>query len=617
MGLPLTSRLVASVVRAFAPEGSHPAAPGGDLTPEIEAALREAVTAERRGAFAVASAVRAAGASAFLMLACGTWAVSGAEDWRVYLAPFAGYAAVSLAVFAARRSALLERAAWLPPLMDVATIYLLQRRSLPLSPFPAGVAGFSLGVFALLVSLSGLGLRGEIVVLTAAAGAAAQASLMRAAGVATGPILAAFLVLAAAALVAGASLRRLRALAAGLVRTELERAAELRRAHLDELARHEVERRLEEARTHNEDLSRLQHDREVLNQLLVHDLRGPLSAILGNVEWLSTELAALRAPQGTVEALRDIEESARRTNGMVADLIDTRRLEEESVELSTERVGAVEVVERMASFAKAVARGRRIAVESSADPGLQLVADRALLGRVLENLASNAVRHGRADGRVLFTAGRAPDGMCELGVHNDGTPIPVDERERLFEKYAASRAGPGRQGWGLGLYFCRLVVRAHGGTVEVVDVPGWNASFRVRVPAAPELPRPLPLGERPRVLVVDDERPNLDTVARAFRRELNVEVAGSGAEAMRLLGEQAFDVALVDYSMPEMNGVQFARRARAAFPGLKVILVTGHADLDDIREAHAEGVIAAALTKPWDRQALLEAVSREAPRRRP
>jgi signal transduction histidine kinase len=118
----------------------------------------------------------------------------------------------------------------------------------------------------------------------------------------------------------------------------------------------------------------------------------------------------------------------------------------------------------------------------AAPEALALEADRALLTRVVENLAANAARHTPQGGRMRLEA-REQDDEVVLAVHNDGRPIPPDAREQLFDKFAQGGAERSvRSGWGLGLYFCRLAVEAHGGRIGVEEVAGWSTSFVVRLP---------------------------------------------------------------------------------------------------------------------------------------
>jgi two-component system CheB/CheR fusion protein len=105
-----------------------------------------------------------------------------------------------------------------------------------------------------------------------------------------------------------------------------------------------------------------------------------------------------------------------------------------------------------------------------------------LIGRVVENLLDNAVRYAARRGRVTFEA--AVDGGLELRIGNDGPPVPESDRERVFERYfrIEARRAAARENRGLGLYFCKLAVHAHGGSLSIDSTPERPCVFVVRLP---------------------------------------------------------------------------------------------------------------------------------------
>jgi CheY-like chemotaxis protein len=115
---------------------------------------------------------------------------------------------------------------------------------------------------------------------------------------------------------------------------------------------------------------------------------------------------------------------------------------------------------------------------------------------------------------------------------------------------------------------------------------------------------------RPRVLLVDDDRPNRVTVERVFRGRYDITSAPSAAVALELLATAEFDVALLDYSMPQINGLELARRVRESRPDLPCVIVTGYGDLDLLEDAKASGLILDVVTKPWQPSDIDHAVER-------
>jgi CheY-like chemotaxis protein len=114
---------------------------------------------------------------------------------------------------------------------------------------------------------------------------------------------------------------------------------------------------------------------------------------------------------------------------------------------------------------------------------------------------------------------------------------------------------------------------------------------------------------KPSVLVVDDEVENLRTFARVFRGHFDVRCASSGLEALGLMRAAPFDVALVDYAMPDMNGLELLARALEVRPTMARMLLTAHADLDEVRAGRGQGLCVHVLRKPWDRDEVLRWVT--------
>jgi CheY-like chemotaxis protein len=128
-------------------------------------------------------------------------------------------------------------------------------------------------------------------------------------------------------------------------------------------------------------------------------------------------------------------------------------------------------------------------------------------------------------------------------------------------------------------------------------------------------PAPVPHVRTPKVLIVDDDALNLRTIERVFRRHLDMRLAASGESALELLDEH-FDVALVDYTMPGMTGVELLREIARRSPSTGRVLVTAHAHLPDVVDALASGLAQAVLPKPWERDDILAWVERLRPSER-
>lgn len=117
----------------------------------------------------------------------------------------------------------------------------------------------------------------------------------------------------------------------------------------------------------------------------------------------------------------------------------------------------------------------------------------------------------------------------------------------------------------------------------------------------------------PIVLIVDDEAPNVSTFSRVFRREYRVRTALSGEDAVRALEKENVDVVISDYTMPQMSGVDLLELVAQRWPGVARVILSGHAELDELKGAEASGVVHAVLAKPWDREMVLKVLQQILP----
>jgi signal transduction histidine kinase len=252
------------------------------------------------------------------------------------------------------------------------------------------------------------------------------------------------------------------------------------RAAAEAYAAFAARRHADELRSANEALREAQATAELLTVLIVHDLRNPLASIWANLEAVRAEI---REPSAScAQALDVASEELQRLTDMIRDLLLVTRLEEglRPARGPVPVAALLQGVER-ATAAVAARVGARLTVRAPA--GLDASLDESLVRRLLENLVANAIRHMKP-GDHIELAGEVEGDRLRLAVRNSGPPVPPEVRDRLFEKYAAQ----GQRYWhnaGLGLYLCRLVAEGHGGTIGLVERPGWSVAFEAELPLSP------------------------------------------------------------------------------------------------------------------------------------
>ena len=263
--------------------------------------------------------------------------------------------------------------------------------------------------------------------------------------------------------------------------------------HLDEvrvrvethLALHRLQNRLE-AQNHelaaaNERLRALEEARKVLEAAIVHDLKSPLAAIIGNTEYLLHSSEVRGEPR---EVLGEMLALSNQIHRIVLNLLDVARMEDAEIvpRRADVRLGAM--LDRARATAQLHARmtGHRLVMD--ADPEQVICVDADLVTRVIENLLDNSLKYAPRGTQIKIIA-RPEAGGMSLRIEDKGAGVPVEQRERIFERYVrldAHAEQHARTSRGLGLAFCRLAVEAHGGKIWVEDTPAGGAAFCARIP---------------------------------------------------------------------------------------------------------------------------------------
>jgi signal transduction histidine kinase len=238
----------------------------------------------------------------------------------------------------------------------------------------------------------------------------------------------------------------------------------------------------------------LREKKRVLAALVVHDLRSPLSAVQGYLQLLREEVGADATP-ATLGYIDDATVLVGKALGLVATILDVDELEDGILHAVPQPVRLMELVESARAGNRAHFEVRQLRLDVDVDPDMVVRLDRELFGRVIENLLDNATRYAPRGGRCAISAkrtrGAEPEAgeaiSIEIAIGNNGPPVPAVDREAIFGRYfqVERRRASARANRGLGLYFCKLAVEAHGGTIRVEERGDLGAVFVVTLPALP------------------------------------------------------------------------------------------------------------------------------------
>jgi two-component system, sensor histidine kinase and response regulator len=236
-----------------------------------------------------------------------------------------------------------------------------------------------------------------------------------------------------------------------------------------------------ELTSQNQELERSQREQRELMEFVVHDLKGPLTGIVANTEWVYEQLT--RSDTGCLGALEDVLGSAGRLRSMINNLMAVSQLERGTFPVRRSSVVMGPMLRRVTREFTRAAELRQIELSAPTDLAVSVEVDADLLQRVLGNILENSLRYTPEHGRVTVNA--QIEGELKIQIKNSGPAIPKPERDLIFEKFRrGSGAGMGHGNAGLGLYFCKRAIEAHGGQIEVVETPDYPTCFLISLPAA-------------------------------------------------------------------------------------------------------------------------------------
>jgi len=253
------------------------------------------------------------------------------------------------------------------------------------------------------------------------------------------------------------------------------------------VARH-VARDLEQAAQVAEEAlaaqAEVEHLKDDLTRMVVHDLKNPVSGIAMLVQLVLRKGGSL--PERQRHHLEQIDRTCREMMRLIQNLLEISKIEEGKMPVVQEAVALRELAEEVMAEYQPIAEqaSRAVRLEVAPDAAVAL-ADRALLKRVLINLVVNALRHsGSRDVRLTVAGGPAPDEVT-LSVIDYGHGIAPEDRTLIFEKFRTARRSPSDEpasDTGLGLPFCKLAVERMGGRIAL-DSSAERTAFSVTLPA--------------------------------------------------------------------------------------------------------------------------------------
>ena len=367
----------------------------------------------------------------------------------------------------------------------------------------------------------------------------------------------------------------------------------------------------------NEQMHRMNEMKFKFFTNISHDLRTPLTLITAPLQVLMDET---RDPD-TRKKLITINSNAGRLLKLINSLLDLRKLDAGAEGLHCSKGDFMRFLAEQCALFADYAANRKMTLETDFSPAsLHMDFDADKVGKIVNNLLSNAFKYTPDGGKVSLTA-RLSGQEVVVRVADTGRGISDEAKKHIFERFYQDQQGDHRTGSGIGLHIADEYARMHGGSLSVADNEGCGTVFTLLLPVKCASATPLasstedaadadtpdagagtPADEQhPGILVVDDNSEFRDFIADTLAADYRVFKAGNGREALDIIDSQDIRLVVSDVMMPVMDGMELCRSIKEDInrSHIPVILLTAKA----AEENRLEGLELGAddyLTKPFN-----------------
>lgn len=346
-----------------------------------------------------------------------------------------------------------------------------------------------------------------------------------------------------------------------------------------------------------------------------HDIRTPMNAIVGLVTLLQRDS---HNPEKVQEHTRKIAASSQHLLGLINDVLDMSKIESGKTTLNLAEVNLAELVDDLATIIRPQARAKQQEFEIYVSDISEehFLGDKLRINQILINILSNAVKYTPAGGRIEMVVSRLPKktqhfANLQFIVRDNGIGISPEYIDEIFQPFTRETNSTTShiQGTGLGMAITKSLVDLMGGTISVENRPGGGSIFTVNLALRIQKQELDNMFWKryglTQMLLVDDDIDICEGILRTMENTgVGIQYVLSGHAAIEAVKEaqkadREFDLVLLDWKMPDMDGIETARRIRKILPDNVPIMILTAYDCSDIEEEGIAAGITGFMQKPF------------------
>ena len=345
-----------------------------------------------------------------------------------------------------------------------------------------------------------------------------------------------------------------------------------------------------------------------------HDIRTPMNAIIGYTGLAATHIDSKELVR---DYLSKIGQSSEHLLSLINDVLDMSRIESGKMNITEKRENISEIIHTLRSIVQADVKSKQLDffIDSVDVVDENVICDKLRLNQVLLNILSNAIKYTPAGGTVSLritekSAAKNGYGTYEFRVKDNGIGMSEEFLKTIFDPFTRVKSSTvsGIQGTGLGMAITKNIIDMMGGTIEVQSEENAGTeviiNFDLKLAEGTKEIQIIPQLAGLRGLVVDDDSTSCISIQRMLRDAgMRAEWCVSGREAVirteaAIQDNDLFKVYIIDWLMPDMNGIETTRRIRRVVGSETPIVILTAYDWSDVEQEAKEAGVTAFISKP-------------------